>query len=138
MGNFVTGLEISVIGFTITMVTLFGLALLLILFTKAFSDEQKGQGTGGTTVSQKVEQQAQPAVKIQVESSPAEKTLRPEIVAAAIGALQYSLEKQAPAFPMITKIRSEGTHRDVWAQASRTRLINLRQDFVSYKRGKFR
>lgn len=138
MNNFVTGLEISVIGFTITMVSLFGLALLLIVFTKTFSKDQKGQGKGEQAASQKAEQQVKLAEKTVVEISSAEKILRPEIVAAAIGALRYSFEKQAPTLPMITKIRSESTHKDVWAQASRTRLINLRQDFVSYKRGKFR
>jgi hypothetical protein len=138
MNNIVAGLEVSAIGFTITMITLFMLALILIVFTKVFSEEQKGQGKGGTAVARKTEQLIQPAVKTEVESSSTEKTLRPEIVAAAIGALRYSLEKQAPWFPSITNIRSEGTHRDVWAQAGRTRLINLRQDFVSYKRGKFR
>jgi hypothetical protein len=138
MDNFISGLEILVIGFTVTIVTLFVLAGILLVFTKVFGGDKKGQEKGGKAVSQKVEQQVKPATKTRVEISSTDRALRPEIVAAAIGALKYTFEKQAPKFPIIAEIQSKSSLNDTWAQAGRTRLINLRQDFVSYKRGKFR
>lgn len=138
MNLFVAGLEMSAIGFTVTMVTLLMLATILVAFTKVFQGEQKGRGKGGTAAPQKISQQAKPAVQARVETGSAEKMLRPEIVAAAFGALRYAFEKRPQGFPAVAKIQGENSQRDTWAQAGRTRLINLRQDFVSYKRGKFR
>ena len=63
MDNFISGLEISVIGFTVTIVTLFVLAEILIVFTKVFGDDKKGKEKRGKAVSQKVEQQVKPAAK---------------------------------------------------------------------------
>lgn len=138
MNDIIFGLEVSVIGFTVTMVTLLILAGILLVFTKVFSGEKKRKDQGGKTVLQKVEPQKKPAAKTRMETSFVGKVLRPEIVAAAIGALNYTLEKQTPRFPVIAKIQSKDAQGDIWGQAGRTRLINLRQDFVSYKRGKFR
>lgn len=138
MNDLILGLEISVIGFTVTIITLLLLAGILLVFTKAFAEGKKRKDKGEKTVLQKVEPQKKPAVKTRMETSSTGKALRPEIVAAAIGALNYTLEKQAPRFPVITKIQSKGAPKDFWAQAGRTRLINLRQDFLLYKRGKFR
>ena len=136
MDNLILGLEISVIGFTVTIVTLLVLAGILVIFTNIFREKKEDQG-GGTAL-QEIEPQKKPAAETRLEISPAGKTLRPEIVAAAIGAINYSLEKRASSHTVIAKIQSIDEPKNFWAQAGRTRVVNLRQDFVSHKRGKLR
>lgn len=137
MDNLVLGLEISVIGFTVTMVTLLVLAGLLIIFTKVFY-ERKKEDQGDKTALQEIKSQREPAAKTRMEISPANGALRPEIVAAAIGAINYTLGKKALRHPVIATIQSEDSPKNFWAQAGRTRAVSLRQDFVSFKRGKLR
>ncbi|NMB36325.1 MAG: hypothetical protein GX989_08600 [Firmicutes bacterium] len=136
MDNLILGLEISVIGFSVTIATLLLLAGILLIFNSALKEKKEGQG-GGTAL-QEIEPQKKHAAESRVEISPASKALRPEIVAAAIGAINYTLEKQASSYSVIAKIQSMDEPNNFWAQAGRTRVVNLRQDFVSHKRGKLR
>lgn len=140
MNNLFFGLEISVIGFIITMVTLFLLAGILLIFTLVFSKGKDGGRQGQKNTIQVIEPQKKPAAKTGIEISPdsGATVLRPEMVAAAIGAINYTLEKRAPRFPVIANILSNEAPINFWALASRTRLVNLRQDFVSHKRGKLK
>ncbi|NLX91274.1 MAG: hypothetical protein GXZ07_06740 [Firmicutes bacterium] len=133
------GLEFSVLGFAVVLVALFALALILLLFNKMFtgSESTPKQGKGGQDIkgAQLKNQPVQaketltPAVPLQGE--------KPEIVAAAMGALLYALEGGRGRRFAVTKVTGAAMPSS-WGQVGRSRLLQLRQDFVLSKRGKIR
>ena len=132
------GLQFSILAMVIVLFTLYLLALLLMLFNKFTAQRQApGQGKGGQagkgapTKSPPVRAQAKgepvPAVPLQGE--------KPEIVAAAMGALLFALEGGQGRRFTIAKVTGAGLPSS-WGQMGRSRLLQLRQDFVFSKRGK--
>ena len=70
-----------------------------------------------------------PAVPLQGE--------KPEIVAAAMGALLFALEGGEGRRFTVSKVVGAGLPSN-WGQMGRSRLLQLRQDFAFSKRGKIR
>jgi len=66
---------------------------------------------------------------------------RPEIIAAAMGALFFTLEEGASrpfAITSVTRSAASGGMQDNWALAGRNRLMQVRQDFALNKGRKAR
>ncbi len=134
---FLYGLQFSILAIFIVLFTLYVLALLLMLFNKFFSRKsapgqgQGGQAGGGALVKrQPAQARSEPAQAVPLEGE------KPEIVAAAMGALMFALDGggQGRHFA-VTKITGADLSSN-WGQMGRSRLLQLRQDFVFSKRGK--
>lgn len=139
MNLFMYGLEFSVLGFAVVLVALYLLALILQLFNKIFAGNEStpkqgkgGQdGKGAQLKNQPVQakETLTPAVPLQGE--------KPEIVAAAMGALLFALDGGQGRRFAVTKVTGTAMPSS-WGQIGRSRLLQLRQDFVLSKRGKVR
>ncbi len=135
---FMFGLEMMGIGFFIVFIALFALALILMLFNKIFAGVDGKHGKGGQAGKGvpvksdlvRAKQELAPALSL-----PGEK---PEIVAAAMGALLFTMEEGVGRRFAITRVTGTGEIQNNWAQIGRSRLLQLRQDFVLSKRGKSR
>jgi hypothetical protein len=139
MNLFMYGLEFSVLGFAVVLVALFGLALILLLFNKIFtgreSTPKQGKGGKGAPVkNQPVKAKNEPAYAVPLKGE------KPEIVAAAMGALLFALDGGQGRRFSVTKVARAGGGgmSGNWGQTGRSRLLQLRQDFVLSKRGKVR
>ncbi len=131
MEKLVFGIEMLVIGLIVVMVTLFLLALILICFSKIFSPREKAK---------KEVNNAENRVAATISTSENANDVKPEIIAATMGALLFAFDTGAQAFknPVITKIDAIEQQGNMWAQVGRTRLLHLRQDFALLRRGKNR
>lgn len=131
MSNIAYGFEILVIGFTIVVLTLLLLAFILILFGKINVPRGK-----------KEKQEKSDSNKIEAAADSDGKgithNVRPEIIAASMGALLFALDTKGAGYSKMKAIKLSEQQNDGWSQAGRTRLLNLRQDFVLLRRGKFR
>ena len=131
------GLEFSILAIIIVLATLFLLALMLMLYSKIFSGKESPpkQGDGGQAgkaapVNKNLagaKDQLVPAVPLTGE--------KPEIVAAAMGALLFTMERGRSLRPAVAKVTG-GERIGGWEHVGRSRLLQLRQDFVISKRGK--
>lgn len=133
------GLEFSILAMIIVMFALYVLALLLMLFNKIITrselppEQGKGgqAGKGAPVKDQPVQMKGEPTRAVPL---PGEK---PEIVAAAMGALLFALEGGQSRRFAVTEIAGVGGGMSSnWGQVGRSRLLQLRQDFVLSKRGK--
>ncbi|RJX23553.1 MAG: hypothetical protein C4554_10560 [Dethiobacter sp.] len=142
MHNLIFGLKILAIGLLIVMSTLLILALILIDFKKLFyKADGKKQLKSAAKKTAPVNNPAQtgcsgmdawpqPAPEIACTESKAVKAaVRPEIIAATIGALLFALEKEKPNCLVVGNKPLELV-MNTWALAGRARLLNLRQDFA--------
>ena len=134
------GLEFSVLGFAVVLFALLLLAMILLLFNKIFSGDEsppkqdKG-GPGGKGVpatNSPVGTKGEPAAGVSLQDE------NPGIVAAAMGALLYTLEEGQRRRFAVTSVTRAAVIPNNWAQAGRSRVLQLRQDFVLSKRGKGR
>lgn len=132
MNNIAYGFEILVIGCTIVFLTLLLLAFVLELLAKINAPREKKETK--EISCNKIEAAADGDGKEKITDD----TVRPEIIAASMGALLFALDTKSAAYSKINTIKLSEPQSDVWSQAGRTRLLNLRQDFVLLRRGKFR
>ncbi|RJX24666.1 MAG: hypothetical protein C4554_08600 [Dethiobacter sp.] len=143
MHNLSYGLEMMAIGLLIVMTSLLLLALVLLAFNKIFyyksNNKIQAKSTANNTVQTgrsgvQARPQAAPEI-VCTTSDTAQTAVRAEIIAASMGALLFALDKQN-SFAIGNNTPEPATN--MWAQAGRTRVLNLRQDFVLLRRGKFR
>lgn len=140
MDLFWYGLQFSVLGMIVVLFALYILALILQLFNKLFSGEKSsptqdkgGQGGKRAPVqSSPVETKGGPASVASLQGQ------NPNIVAAAMGALLFTLEGGQRRRFAVSSVTRAAVMPNNWAQTGRSRLLQLRQDFVSSKRGKGR
>lgn len=134
MENLLYGLEMLVIGFVVVMVTLLLLALILICFNKIFTTRKKANKANNEV------RKAEDRVAATISTSENANDVKPEVIAATMGALLFAFDTGAQAFknPVITKINAIEQQGNMWAQVGRTRLLHLRQDFALLRRGKNR
>lgn len=141
--NLVFGFEMLFVGLAIVMTTLLVLAFILFLFNKIFYKEGGGSGPNVTETFNKVASgknmnniKLSPAAEIASANSASQQaTVRPEIVAASLGALLFAMEAEKKSFK---KDNSPAPSISMWAQTGRAKALNLRQDFVLLRRGKNR
>jgi hypothetical protein len=143
MHNLIFGLEMLAIGLLIVMTSLLLLALILIGFNKIFyyksNNKIQAKSTANNTVQtggSGVQARPQAALKIAcTTSNTAQAAVRPEIIAASMGALLFAMDEQN-SFVIGNNIPGPATN--MWAQACRARALSIRQDFVLLRRGKYR
>ncbi len=130
MENLILGLEMLVIGLIVVMVTLFALALILTCFSKIFAPPQKA------IEEKKNENRA----AVALNASESADNIKPEVIAAAMGALLFISDTGTHAYnyPVISRINAVEQQGNIWAQSGRTKLLHLRQDFALLRRGKNR
>lgn len=139
MDNFWFGLQFSVFAMIIVMVALYLLSLVLVLFSKIFSGEKSPpkQEKGGQDGKEAPVTNNPVRVQDQHVSAMPLPGKKPEIVAAAMGALLFTLEGRQSRRLAVAKVTG-GEMISGWGLFGRSRLLQLRQDFVSSKRGKGR
>ncbi|MDO9535141.1 MAG: OadG family transporter subunit [Bacillota bacterium] len=130
MNNIAYGFEILVIGFTIVVLTLLLLAFVLEFLGKINAPREKKERK--EISDNKIEAAADG------DGKEITHTVRPEIIAASMGAILFALDTKGAGYSKINAIKLSEPQNDMWSQAGRTRLLNLRQDFVLLRRGKFR
>lgn len=131
MDGLLFGFEILVIGFLIVLLTLFLLALILVGFNKFFTPRGK--------VEKEIKKVGDQAVAATVSSGDSTSSVKPEVIAATMGALLFAFDtRQAFKNPVISRINAIEGQNNMWAQVGRTRLLHLRQDFALMRRGKNR
>jgi len=133
------GLEFSILAMVIVLVTLYILALLLMLFNNIIAGRESPpkEGKGGQDVKgAQLKNQPVQAKETLTRAVPLQGE-KPEIVAAAMGALLYALEGGMGRRFAVSKVTGAAMPSS-WGQIGRSRLLQLRQDFVLSKRGKVR
>jgi hypothetical protein len=139
MYNSVFSLEMAGIGMLIVFFIILLIALTIVQICKMLakskgevcSVQQMDSGvSGGVPVLSSPSQAvnlAAPVLSMQGE--------RPEVVAAAMGAILSALEGREGRQFAITSITSKDEQQSSWARAGRNRLMQTRQDFATRKRG---
>jgi Na+-transporting methylmalonyl-CoA/oxaloacetate decarboxylase gamma subunit len=130
MNSIAYGFEILVVGFTIVVITLLLLALVFTFIGNL--NTPRGKKEIKEISVNKIETAAGS------DGKEITHTVRPEIIAASMGALLFALDTKGRGYSKINAIKLSEPQADMWSQAGRTRLLNLRQDFVLLRRGKFR
>jgi Na+-transporting methylmalonyl-CoA/oxaloacetate decarboxylase gamma subunit len=130
MNNIAYGFEILVIGFTIVVLTLLLLAIVLTFLGNLNAPREKKER------KEIVDNQIEAAADGHGKEIPL--TVRPEIIAASMGAILFAMDTKGAGYSKINAIKLSDPQSGMWSQAGRTRLLNLRQDFVLLRRGKFR
>ena len=143
MENLIFSFEILGIGLLVVFASLLLLAFILIGFNKIFyrdSNKKQGKGAAGQTAqtdSSGVKTRSQTALEIASTTSQTKETsVKPEIIAASMGALLFALETPKSSFAIGSD--APASTANLWAQTGRARALSIRQDFVLLKRGKYR
>jgi Na+-transporting methylmalonyl-CoA/oxaloacetate decarboxylase gamma subunit len=131
-----------VMGLIVVFTSLLLLALILIGFSKVFykpESEQKGKDTDNKTkqTSGSAVETRSPATleTFTATGESTQLTVRPEIIAAAMGALLYALDRKQNA--LLTG-NMPGPATNIWVQTGRARALSIRQDFALLRKGKRR
>ena len=137
MNTIALGLEITGAGLLIVFSALFLVTLIICIYcnkcAKSKSEAclvQKADNSAGVPAISSTPQAATPGAPVfslQGES--------PENVATAMGAIFSTLEGGEGRRFAITSITKKGELQSNWAQAGRSRLMNIRQDLELRKRG---
>jgi Na+-transporting methylmalonyl-CoA/oxaloacetate decarboxylase gamma subunit len=130
MNDFYYGLEILVLGFVVVILALLLLAVILELFHRLFGDKPEKENVSAQPITSHT-----PLV---VEKQPSGKTNKPELVAASIGAILYTMETGGHVRFAIKEVKALSNRRSNWSLGGRTNLLDARQDFVSMRRRKKR
>lgn len=142
MHNLIFGFEMMVMGLIVVFTSLLLLALILIGFSKLFYKPESAQRR--KDIDDKTKQTSGSAVETR---SPAtletftatgestQLTVRPEIIAAAMGALLFARDTKQN--PLLTR-NIPGPSTNIWAQTGRSRALSIRQDFALIRKGKRR
>ena len=138
--NLIFSFEMMGIGIIVVFALLLFLSLILMGFNKIFSADTKKKPEAAQKISQKSALGNKDRSQSMLEKSsmvkPIKGAVRPEVIAASMGALLFSLETQKK--PLVTKSDGSSSAANIWLQTGRARVLNLRQDFVLLKRGKYR
>jgi len=136
------GIEVVVVGFIVVMVTLTLLAFILAGFNKLLAPRKKKPAV--STVSEQgtaAVQDTKPTETVSkyVTAEDEEGATKQE-VAAALGALMYVLDTGSSSSSglRIKHVRPLEPAKNMWAQSGRTRAVQARQDFILFRKGKYR
>mgnify|MGYP000918924776 CR=1 FL=1 len=143
MQNLIFGFEMMAIGLIVVFTSLLLLALILAGFSKLFykpESAQKGKDidyktkqTGGSGI----ETQSQTTLESPTTGGTKKVSVKPEIIAASMGALLYALDRKQNAL-LTGNMPGPATNINIWAQAGRARALSIRQDFALIRKGKRR
>jgi len=161
MENISFALEVLIIGFVVVMVALFLMAFVLQVFTKVATAGEGKKNLTATAPSQIAAQapvqdeeevdeeeyleteEQEMQQEVAFEPGPVQPEIaaaiagvfqcmnRPEIVAAAMGALLYVTEPPGISNPGVSQ-----PHKGLWEDAARTRTVDSRQDHALLRKGK--
>ncbi|MEW5921054.1 MAG: OadG family protein [Bacillota bacterium] len=129
MDDLIFGFEILGFGFLVVLFTLWLLAIILELFHRLFGETEKEKAPDQHVKTQPA------AADVKPEGGRAE---APELVAASIGAILYTMEAGGYRHFAIKEVKALPAQRSNWALGGRTRLLGARQDFVDMRRRKNR
>ena len=130
MNDLYYGLEILGLGFMVVIFALLLLYGILEIFHWLFGDKpEKGKVTAQPSTSRP---------SLVAEKPPSGQTNRPELVAASIGAILYTMGTGGHGRFVIKEVNALPNSRSNWAVGGRTNLLSARQDFVSMRRRKDR
>ncbi len=140
MSDIAFGIEVAVVGFLVVVFTLIILAFVLTGFNKVIAPRKKKidnpslPAREATSVQDKTveETASKPSA---VEGDKGTEKLE---VAAALGALMYVLETGSASGFRIKQVRPLQQANNFWSQSGRTRSVQTRQDFMLFRKGKFR
>lgn len=127
MNDLSLGLEVLALGFLVVLFALAFLAVILEVFHRLFGDKPEIAPAQPTPTTQT------PLTAERTTSTQAE---RPELVAASIGAILYTMETGGYSRFAIKEVKALSTRRSNWALGGRTNLLDARRDFVSMRRRK--
>ncbi len=128
MNELYYGLEILGLGFTVVIFALLLLAVILELFHWLFGDKPD-----------KEKVPAQPSTSqasLVADKPPSGQTNKPELVAASIGAILYTMETGGNVRFSIKEVKALSNRRSNWSLGGRTNLLGARQEFASMRRKK--
>ena len=141
MHNLIFGFEMMVMGLIVVFTSLLLLALILVGFSKVFykpKSEQKGKDTDNKTKhtgGPGIETKSQTTLETATTGDTKKVSVKPEIIAASMGALLYALDRKQNA--LLTG-NMPGPATNIWAQTGRSRALSIRQDFALLRKGKRR
>lgn len=141
MHNLIFGFEMMAIGLIVVFISLLLLALILVGFSKVFykpKSEQKGKDTDNKTKhtgGPGIETKSQTTLETATTGDTKKVSVKPEIIAASMGALLYALDRKQNA--LLTG-NMPGPATNIWAQTGRSRALSIRQDFALLRKGKRR
>lgn len=138
MDNLSFGLEVTVVGFLVVIVTLLLLCFVLVLFNKflAYQDKQAAErksakaGSPETAAAGAGAGQAEPSAKGSEQGT----GVPPEVVAASMGAVLYTLETEGASPYRISSVKPLGAFSSKWSDIARKSAVERRKDFVMFKR----
>lgn len=135
------GIEVVVVGFLVVMVTLTLLAFVLGGFNKVLAPRKEKPAASTVAEQSNAAVQDTTVTETATKHVPAEEEedVTKQEVAAALGALMYVLDTGSSSSGLrIKHIRPLEPARNMWAQSGRTRAVQARQDFMLFRKGKFR
>jgi len=141
MHNLIFGFEMMAIGLIVVFISLLLLALILVGFSKVFykpKSEQKGKDTDNKTKhtgGPGIETKSQTTLETATTGDTKKVSVKPEIIAASMGALLYALDRKQNA--LLTG-NMPGPATNIWVQTGRARALSIRQDFALLRKGKRR
>lgn len=141
MSDLAFGIEIVIVGFLVVLITLLLLAFILMGFNKVLAPRTKKTKDSSLPGQEAAPARDKPEKETATLVSTAEEkegAIRPEVAAAAMGALMYALGTGSHSGFRIKQVRPLEPARNLWAQSGRTRAVQTRQDFVLFRKGKFR
>lgn len=127
MNEFYYGLEILGLGFMVVIFALLLLAVILELFHWLFGDKPDKKAPAQPSTSQ---------ASLVADKPPSGQTNKPELVAASIGAILYTMETGGYVRFAIKEVKALSNRRSNWSLGGRTNLLGARQDFASMRRKK--
>ena len=141
MHNLIFGFEMMAIGLIVVFTSLLILALILAGFSKLFYKPESAQRGKDTDDKNKhagipdIETQSQTTLETATTGGTKKVSVKPEIIAASIGALLFALDRKQNT--LLTG-NMPGPATNIWAQTGRARALSIRQDFALLRKGKRR
>lgn len=130
MNDFAYGLEVLALGFLVVIFALLLLALILEIFHRLFGDKPEREKTPVQPSKSQSPLTAEKITSGQITS--------PEVIAASIGAILYTMESGGVRRFAIKEVKPLSNRRSNWVLGGRTNLLSAREDFVSMRRRKNR